>query len=993
MRLHALTVRGFGPFRDEQVVDFDALTATGLFLLTGDTGAGKSSVLDAVVYALYGRVPGARGSAARLRSDHADPDLPTRVVLDLTLRGTRLRVTRVPEWTRPKRRGAGTTREPTKVLLERRAGGHAWETVSTRVDEIGDELGRLLGMTHDQFCQVVLLPQGDFAQFLRADAETRKRLLERLFGTERFSAVEAWLSETRRERGQQLALADQQVHGLLARLAEASVEPRPPDDELPGIDDQAAATAWAALQAERAVDALTGARTRLAAARAGRERAQSALEQARRLADRQQRLVDLQERAATLARGAPEVEAARAALLGALQAAGLEPFLDAVRDASEVLATAVEERARTGAEALAATGGSEVDDLAGVARALRAETTRLEDLLDDERLLTTIAAELVAADDRVADLERVVAAEHAWLALAGEREADEARLERLRTLAATSPGLEARLVLLDAQVAGALRRDVAAAGLERAVRRRTDAVDAAQAARERWLRLREDRLAAMAGELAAGLRPGAPCPVCGGVEHPAPAPTAAAAQVGAAEEDAALVEVRRLDASRERASAEHDDAAAALRTATVDAGGGRAVRDLEDDRAVVRAELAVATAAAAEVGPLERVVQAAATESTARRASLDTALAELGRAQAGAAQLRTRADDLLARVEEARQGDVDLASRRVRLAAAADACDRAVEADLVVARASAELDRQVARAGAAAARAGFDDLDAAADAVLTPSRSAGLEAAVASADEERVLVAAGLADPGLVGVSTEPPADVDAAVQSLAAATAAAEDASGEVAGLEQAAEATARLGAELVTALADRVPVEHRFTVASGLAALAEGAPAENRLRMRLSYYVLSARLEQVAEAASERLLRMTDGRFSLAHSDERVGGNRRSGLGLVVVDAWYGTTRDPSTLSGGETFMASLALALGLADVVVAEAGGAFMDTLFVDEGFGSLDADTLDAVLDVLDGLREGGRSVGLVSHVAELRQRVPAQLMVERARSGSRVSLSA
>ena len=159
----------------------------------------------------------------------------------------------------------------------------------------------------------------------------------------------------------------------------------------------------------------------------------------------------------------------------------------------------------------------------------------------------------------------------------------------------------------------------------------------------------------------------------------------------------------------------------------------------------------------------------------------------------------------------------------------------------------------------------------------------------------------------------------------------------------------------------------------------------------MRLSAYILAARLEQVAAAATVRLERMSGGRYSLVHTDERDGHGRRSGLGLAVVDAWTGRTRPTSTLSGGETFFASLALALGLADVVTGESGGAQLETLFVDEGFGSLDDDTLDEVMAVLDGLRDGGRSVGIVSHVAELRQRIPAQLRVTKSASGSSLAI--
>ena len=183
-------------------------------------------------------------------------------------------------------------------------------------------------------------------------------------------------------------------------------------------------------------------------------------------------------------------------------------------------------------------------------------------------------------------------------------------------------------------------------------------------------------------------------------------------------------------------------------------------------------------------------------------------------------------------------------------------------------------------------------------------------------------------------------------------------------------------------------LPAE-RHATADSLSRLAEGKSADNRLRMSLSGYVLAARLEQVAIAASDRLLRMSSGRYQLVHTAEGATGRSRGGLLLRVLDAWTGVERDPASLSGGESFSASLALALGLADVVTAEAGGTLLETLFVDEGFGSLDEDALDEVMGVLDGLRDGGRTVGLVSHVADLRQRVPVQLQVVKGRHGSRV----
>jgi exonuclease SbcC len=216
------------------------------------------------------------------------------------------------------------------------------------------------------------------------------------------------------------------------------------------------------------------------------------------------------------------------------------------------------------------------------------------------------------------------------------------------------------------------------------------------------------------------------------------------------------------------------------------------------------------------------------------------------------------------------------------------------------------------------------------------------------------------------------------------------------------AAETRARVGttraarlAGLRTALTDAVsvcePLATELRLTTDLAAFVEGRSADNLLRMRLSAYVLAYRLGQVVAAANDRLARMSDQRYSLEHTGHRGAGETRGGLSLLVRDDWSGESRDPATLSGGETFVVSLALALGLADVIAQEAGGASLDTLFVDEGFGSLDADTLDDVMSTLDSLRDGGRVVGVVSHVAEMRDRIPTQLVVSKSRAGSTLTL--
>ena len=225
---------------------------------------------------------------------------------------------------------------------------------------------------------------------------------------------------------------------------------------------------------------------------------------------------------------------------------------------------------------------------------------------------------------------------------------------------------------------------------------------------------------------------------------------------------------------------------------------------------------------------------------------------------------------------------------------------------------------------------------------------------------------------------------------AAAAARQAHDAANGVHANAKRTADQLALLAPKLTGLLTALAPLTERADQIRQIAELANGNGA-NQYRMTLSSFVLAARLEEVAQAASERLLTMTAGRYSLAHSDARKG-NAKAGLSLLACDAWTGVDRDTATLSGGETFLASLALALGLADVVTAEAAGTPMEALFVDEGFGTLDEETLDEVMNVLDGLRAGGRIVGIVSHVTELRQRVPAQVHVAKGRHGSHVTVT-
>ncbi|MCE7079419.1 AAA family ATPase [Streptomyces sp. ST2-7A] len=1010
MRLHHLTLTAFGPFAGTEHVDFERLAADGLFLLHGPTGAGKTSVLDAVCYALYGSVPGARQHALpALRSDHADPAVPTEVVLDLTVGDRRLEITRRPEQERPKRRGTGTTRDKALSLLrERDPRTGRWEALSRSHQEIGLEVGRLTGMSREQFCQVVMLPQGDFARFLRAGAEERAHLLGRLFDTGRFAAAERRLADRRAEARERLRAGDERLVSLAHRVDQAA-GPCPDlaadTSPLPTADDPHCADAVLA----RAAVARTGARERreladlrLAAAEAAATGAADRHARAVRLAEtRVRRAAALREdRELTAAR--PGVEDDRERLERAAAAATVLPALQVCADArtGHEAALEAEEAARRRLPTELREAGEE--HLTSREHALREEIGRLAAARE--------AAEEAAALDR--DLATLDGEEAAALRDSGELGTALDRLRRdrgepaaeateLAPLAARLPEITALLPAARTRRDAADRRDRLDALLLEAETARLAADREAGEARTRWLDIRERRLDGLAAELAGALRTGTPCAVCGSPDHPRPARPLPDAPDAMAEKQAQRAHETALGTREEaarRLAELRTDRAAADRAAdgepTVEAGAR--LDRLEED-------LAAARRAAERLRRLEvRLEEVDRTEADlverlrdldrrrAARSSRRAALAERLERLRAAEEPAARADDDRSRPP----GDLD--ARAASLTTRAEALAGAALAARATRDTADRLKSTDDRLTEAVWRAGFPRADAAEAAALAPDVRADLRRRIEEYDRRRAAVDALLSDPALRPPTEQPidtPADAPdpgatgaelrASELRLRAAAAVADTARRRVADLE----ALSRAVATGVRELGPRREESRRLTLLAGLTA---GTAGENAYRMRLETYVLAARLERVAGVAGARLDRMTAGRYLLEHTDTR-SGRGRSGLGLHVVDGWTGRHRDTATLSGGESFLVSLSLALGLADVVAEEAGGVRLDTLFVDEGFGTLDEQSLDDVLDVLDSLRERNRSVGIVSHVAELRSRVPVQLEITKGRRGSGLRL--
>ncbi|MFE7608941.1 AAA family ATPase [Streptomyces celluloflavus] len=1036
MRLHRLSVTAFGPFGRTQTVDFDQLTREGLFLLHGPTGAGKTSVLDAVCFALYGSVPGARQSGQALRSDLADPLTLTEVVLELTVAGRRLELTRLPEQVRPKKRGSGTTREKAQSRLREYvpaatadgSGGH-WKALSRSHQEIGEEIGQLLGMSKEQFCQVVLLPQGDFARFLRADAEARGRLLGRLFDTRRFAALEERLAARRKAAADRVAAGDERLLALAHRMAQAAGEhPDLADPALPapsGSGRGGAATAAvprqtgpAAHTGRRGVDApadapgpgepgfaeavlvraavaRVGARERLeiaqAAAGAAEAAARSAerwLEEARERDRLQQRHADARRRAAQLDARTAERDRTRDRLVRARAAADVAPAL-ALDDAARRELTAARQAERRHRSALLpGLADAEGHRLAARERRSREDLGSLAAARRAERRAADIGLERAGLDREARADEQTLLDAAAWLAdWDATRQALQRRIETAQEAATRTGQLGTLLEAAAARLAAARRRDALTGEVRSAERELLAARERTAAAHERWLDLKDRRLRGIAAELADGLQDGRPCAVCGAREHPDPA-RAGAGHIDRATEEAALAAHRGAEDARQEAAARCQSAKEALAAAAATAGD-TSTAELAAHADELRESFARDRVAGAELHTAREALGRAEGEYERRRT-------EQQRAERRAAA-RTSHREALERERTALETELDRA--RGDCASVAERAGR-LEREVALLTAAAEASRTAdacaqrsAEAGAglsdAARRAGFDTPEDAAAALLHDGEWRALQERLDAWQAESAAVAAELADPAAVAAAALPSVDPDAARTALEAAGARLRTASATHAAARERCAELDRLSARAQADARALAPLRAAYDRIARLASLTSGTSAENERRMRLESYVLAARLEQVAAAASARLHRMSAGRYTLVHSDERAGGARRSGLGLHVIDAWTGHERDTASLSGGETFFASLALALGLADVVTDEAGGTRLDTLFIDEGFGSLDEQTLDEVLDVLDSLRERDRSVGIVSHVADLRARIPAQLEVVKDRTGSTV----
>jgi exonuclease SbcC len=1005
-------MQAFGPYRGVETVDFEELGTDRVFLIHGETGAGKTTILDAIVFALYGDTSGGERSAAQMRAESAPAELATEVVYEFHLGVRRFRVTRSPRQELAKKRGEGVTlHQPQATFMELTNDGE--QVVATGVSRVNAEVKELLGFSSEQFRQVVVLPQGKFRDLLSARSDDREAILRQLFRTDVFADVERRLADRARqvnaaaagvkaERAAQLGLVDAADDAELWALESTARE----------AADVATAGAVGAAAAHQAVAA------RLAAARDA-DNAAAALIEARAA---QQTLEDRAE----------WVRLTEARLDGAARAATVGPGLARVREAKaahEEAERAVVTAVTTRETATAAEHGAVAQVAEQIARAPQRETAAAE--VHRLEALAPPAAELVAASEAEVSAAAVLeAADALALDRADQQTAARATLDEALVKAASSSdalarmeGLRERAVVAARLVdscrrLAAVREGLVVAREEQAAAAatvKTAEVDAArveQSLSETEVRWRAGRGAA----LAATLVDGAPCPVCGSSDHPSPAvPEQDApgdAELEAARHAAKLARGAEAAALAALAAAESKVGARVASEATLlEQFGAGAKTDEEQARsaaATCEADVERLEAAIAEGGePGELVANArealtvadrARTEADAARAAASAVWIE---ARTAAAKLREQVPvevrdrgALDAAITAARERAADLGADLERANAAAAAAREAAAAAKAAAAAAAgeetrtraTVDSTRAAVEAALATAGFADEASAAAATLDP---AALAETSAELQEHRRLLAEATGAVGAAeracrkseGLRTDTAAvetEVAAAQATLKLRQERRSDALSRV-------NTFARVRTELAAIDERSAAIDAEYRVVGRLAEVANGQLSGAKVSFQR--WVLGTHLDTVLEAATRRLYSMSKGRYRLVREKTAADGRRASGLDLAVFDEFSGTERPAVTLSGGESFLAALALALGLAETVQEFAGGTRLETIFVDEGFGALDPDALDNAMDALVELQDSGRLVGVISHVPELRQRIQARLEVTAGPAGS------
>lgn len=1029
MRPITLTLSAFGPYAGETTLDFSGLGAERLFVITGPTGSGKTTVFEAILYALYGKLSKKGMDPASLRCDFLKPDDDRITFVDFTfeISGKRFHIHRQPKQSVAKKRGSGRRELGQEALLE--CVGHEDFLPLTKIGEVDRKIVDLVGLDEEQFKKIVMLPQGAFQEFLVSSTKDKIELLRQIFDTSlydlalsriksRVSDVTGAYAELKADYRSKTALlqfeasiafGEQPSQDVLAQMEALAQADEARQESLQQTVDDANAVYLAALEAlnreaqhnadvrkwQQAEAELTALRARQPeiAALGGRVRA---ADQARSLADKEMRAAEerrlLHQQEETLA-------------LARQQAQNAAQQLNA---AAQNLAQAEQQKQRA--------------DLAhDTLPELTTKRDKMNEYVADRAVLQQAAQALASAERELAALAHNEQRTESALQTA------EAAQEKKQRLQQDQAQQETAIVKLDALLAEERRQYQL---LKRFIdlRQERPELAAAQEKAAALLQAAEKRLAEaravnrqqLAATLAQELEDGAPCPVCGAVHHPAPAVVP-----GAQDDEAACAKVR--------------DQAQGV---AANAGAALAQQDKRIAEAWAELQETIPQLTQPEAVPhYAKQLQESGTAHNHQRKETQAALQQIAKELAGLAAVekeleaqkaalntlreqRTRFVAEQSRWQTTRDSKADaVAAKEKQFGFTADADPTALtrEIDAINARHQAAKQAletaQRAHEQAQLAQVRAASAQAQAEARLEELRRSADDHAHAFAQARDAIFAT---EADYLSAKADIPRaallqqEIDAFSEALTRATTLHEDLAQRLqddrtlhdleAGEARRKEAEQRLNA------AKDVLAAHKTRCASNRALIAQIAQlldafkemearyallgklrdvldGKNHFNMRLETFAQAYYFEQMLIGANVRLARMTHGRYSFRRKEMVSDARRQAGLDLDVMDQYTGRARDVSTLSGGESFKASLSLALGLADVVTSESGGVELSTIFIDEGFGTLDEESLDDTVETLISLQDSGRLVGVISHVAELKERIPAHLVVESGSGGS------
>lgn len=1028
MRILRLTMDAVGPFPGHEVIDFETFSDAGRFLLSGPTGAGKSTIIDAIVFALYGKVSGGRDSSdSRIRSRYASEQAKTEVELLFSTSSGNYKVRRQPAYERVKKNGKGVTKQNAKAWLFKL--DEQLREVSeplTKTSDVGSEITRIVGLNREQFTQTVVLPQGKFAQFLRSTSKDRQDLLQELFGTAIFEDLQLDLVERARKvkKNQEALNATLRANlGVLASLLDEAPQLDPARclvyEPVPKVDCEfdPLETAW-----DSRFKPLTPwlehnqrcANLEVSALRGQEDKLRSEFASQRDLAARQERYLSLTKEHEQLVAQGP-AQRQRLAQIQALQAlADLKPWHEQLKQAQAQQAVAQrqlsqalaleqlesDERAQAvlqpldyrGAQALSVQLTAQVAALNPQVELEAGLAGRRRDLQAKTQAHESASAKLAQGRERENQLPTQIASQQELLEQLNEQAATLPTAQLAQEQAAQTLKLaKAHEQLVEDQQQALKLQQLVALELKQASQRHKHML-------EQWL-------SQSALNLAQNLVAGEPCPVCGATEHPAPA-TQGGENISQEQLDQALEKVNEVQGELSQASKRVTKLAAQLEAQPCQLSPAQAREQLQEAKAALTAAQQAseqASSCKAQIAKLNAQLEALRADNQTAQARLAGDAKEIQllgeKIESDAASLSCEGfESVAAKVEYLSQ----LTAGLEQLANAAQELDQCKK------RAQQAADSFAAQWAQASAK--FAELDSAKPAVPAPTDPvetepaqaepsqdtstanvqdgyaqacqafagldlAALKATSASYEKSLSINQAALAE--LEGIELTPP--------PLEQTQGQLEQAQAKTQACQTYASTWQAFAGQVNAQLAKLNELLARRSKASDkdgqLLALASAANGDNQARLTLSAWVLQAHFRQVLVFANERLGVIGAGRYELINVDsEEDTRQQKQGLGLAVVDHLSGTTRSPRTLSGGESFYVSLALALALADVVATQNGGIEMNTLFIDEGFGSLDEGTLAEVMDVLSALHSGGRVVGIVSHVSELKRAIPAAVEV-------------